>query len=118
MVRTEELAKIALSDDALLLRSVTQDWLRENPSVTDCVAPVSDDTTVLAVAAGLVELFALRRTQLPPAWTSSIAGVAEPIFLVKAAKSMRHLRHLCQTESPLPLRRRNLFAPPTFLESA
>jgi hypothetical protein len=47
--------------------------------------------TVLAVVAGLVELFALRRTQIPPGWTAAIDGVAEPIYLVTAAKTMRHL---------------------------
>jgi hypothetical protein len=117
MVRTEELAETALSGDALKLRSQTQDWLSENPSVTECAAPSSSNATVLAIAAGLVELFADRRAQAPPTWALCIAGVAEPIFLVEAAKTMRHLRHLCETESPWPLRRRNLLAPPNFLES-
>jgi hypothetical protein len=47
-----------------------------------------------------------------------IGAAPHPIHLVKAAQNMRHLRELCATQSPLPLRKRNLFAPRTFLEFA
>jgi len=116
MVRTEQLAQAALSGDALSLRSLTQDWLRENPRLTESAPPEASDATIVAIAAALVELLAQRRNEPAPDWTRSIGPVPSPIYLLKSAITMPRLRHLCETESPLPLRRRNLFAPPTFLE--
>jgi hypothetical protein len=66
----------------------------------------------------LVELFALRLQQQPPWWTKEVGAVSEPTFLVKSALTMRRLRELCETQSPEPLRKRGLFAPPNFLEFA
>jgi hypothetical protein len=66
MVRIEQLAETALAGDALELRALAQDWLMENPRISDSLAPVSQDSDVLATAAGLVELFALRAQQSPP----------------------------------------------------
>ncbi|HEX4793389.1 MAG TPA: hypothetical protein VH370_06335 [Humisphaera sp.] len=118
MVRTEQLAEAALSGDALLLRSLAQDWLSENGSIAQCARPRSEDRTILAIAAGIVELLAQRRGQMPPIWAISIGGIEEPLFLVRSAQSMPRLRYLCETQSPIPLRKRNLLAPPTFLEFA
>ena len=65
-----------------------------------------------------VELFADRRNEPPPAWTRDIGPVARPLYLVAAAESMKRLRRLCLAESPEPMRRRRLYAPPNFLEMA
>jgi hypothetical protein len=46
------------------------------------------------------------------------AGDAEAVFLVRAAESMPRLRRLCEEQSPEPLRRRRLLAPPDFLTAA
>jgi len=116
MVRIEQLAQMALSGDALGLRSQVQDWLGEHPKLADSPAPVSADPTILAVAAALVELFAERRGESPPPWAAKIGAAPRPIHLVNAARTMRRLRELCEAESPPSLRRRNLFAPPGFLE--
>jgi hypothetical protein len=118
MVRIEQLAEAALTGDALTLRSLTQDWLAENRRIADCLPPLSSDPTILSVAAGLAELFADRRLELPPHWAAKIEPVHPPLYLVKAAKTMPRLRRLCETESPSALKRRNLLAPPTFLEFA
>ena len=119
MVRPEHLAEAALSGDALRLRSLVQDWLAENPSAVDAAPPPpSADPTVRAVAAALVELLAQRRRQPPPAWTAAIGAAPRPVHLVKSAATMPRLRKLCETESPPPLRSRNLFAPPAFLDFA
>lgn len=118
MASIEQLAEAALRGDALLLRSLTQDWLSAHPRFADTPALRSNEPTVLAVAAGLIELLAERNNQPPPAWAQQIGAVAEPIFLIRSARTMRRLRELCEAESPQPLRRRNLFAPPTFLEFA
>lgn len=118
MVRIDQLAHAALDGDALLLRSLVQDWLAGNPQLSECLAPDSSDPTILAISAGLVEMFAQRRNQLSPSWAKDIAALDHPLYLLKSARTMPRLRRLCKAQSPLPLRRRNLFAPPTFLEFA
>ena len=118
MVGLEQLAAAALAGDALGLRSLVQDWLADNPRLAECPRPPSNDPEVLAVAAALVELFAQRAGQAPPDWSGRIGPLAQPRFLVRAAATMRRLRQMCETESPAPLRRRNLYAPANFLQFA
>lgn len=118
MVNLESIARAALSGDSLLLRSLTQDWLRTCPRVSECSQPRTQDADVLIVAAALVELFADRLGQPAPAWTGAIGPMRAPRFLVAAAARLKRLRELCERESPDPLRRRNLFAPPNFLQFA
>ena len=76
---------------------------------------VAPETTIGNIAAALVELLAERAGQRPPAWTCEIGAVSHPVFLLKAAEYMPRLRALCESESPEPLRRRGLFAPPEYL---
>ncbi len=118
MVRVEQIAQSALSGDSLQTRSLTQDFLREQKNLQDVPRPETEDTRVLALAAGLAEMFALRGDQSAPTWTKLIGGVSEPVFLVKSALTMKHLRELCLAESPIPLRKRKFFAPPNYLEFA
>ena len=116
MVTLEQLAEAALDKDSLRLRSLTQDLLREHPHLTDYPQPQTKDSRSLALAASLVELFAFRLNQPPPRWTQAIGALPEPIYLLKAATQMKHLRALCETQSPEPLRKRGFYAPPNFLE--
>ncbi len=118
MVTLEQLAEAALAGEALALRSLSQDWLRENPRIADCTRPCSEDPQVLAVAASLAELFADRTGQPSPQWSRGIEPLAHPRYLVQAAETMKRLRHMCDVESPPSLRRRNLFAPAGFLSFA
>ena len=118
MVTIEQLAEAALNGESLLLRSLTQDLLRETPRLSDCLKPQTDDSRVMAAAASLVELLALRLSQTPPQWTQDVGALPEPIYLLKAAASMKRLRVLCETEAPEPLRKRGFYAPPNFLEFA
>jgi hypothetical protein len=118
VVRLEQLAEAALAGEALMLRGLTQDWLHENPRIADCPRPLSHDTQVLAVSAALVELFAERSGQLAPPWSCAIGPLAQPRYLLRAAETMKRLRRMCELESPLPLRRRNLYAPAEFLQFA
>jgi len=118
MVTIEQLAEAALNGESLLLRSLTQDLLRENPVLSEYPKPQTDDSRILAAAASLMELFALRFRQTPPQWTQDVGALPEPIYLLKAAKSMKRLRALCETEAPEPLRKRGFYAPPNFLEFA
>ena len=111
----EALAAAALRRDSLQVRSLAQELVRSTPRFSEIPRPTIRDARVLAIAAGLVELFALRAGQPPPAWTSEIGPSPEPCFLLEAAHKMKRLRRLCQTESPEPLRKRNLYAPPEYL---
>lgn len=117
MVRIEQLATAALNQDALRLRSLAQDLLREQPILRDCPRPSAVDFKTLAAAASLIELLALRLRQDPPSWTNEIGPLAEPIHLLKAAATMKRLRVLCEQQAPEPLRKRGFYAPPNFLES-
>jgi hypothetical protein len=118
MARVEQMAQAALAGEALLLRELALEWLRENPHLAASPAPVTEDPDVRVVAAGLVELLADRCGQPPPPWAAEVGGMREPRFLVESAKTMPRLRRLCEAESPLPLRRRGLFAPANFLSFA
>lgn len=115
MVQIENLAEAALQGDALLTRSLAQDFCREHARLSEVPAPATADTRVLITSAALLELLALYLQQDAPAWTKSIGRLAEPIFLVKAAEYMKRLRALCEAESPEPLRKRGLYAPPGYL---
>jgi hypothetical protein len=118
MVKIEQLATAALRRDALELRSLYQDMFLENPKLCDVPCPETDDLNILAVAASLIELMADRLHQTPPAWTKDIGTLPEPLHLLASAQEMKQLRILCETQSPEPLRKRGLYAPPNFLEFA
>lgn len=109
------LAEAALRRDGLQVRSLAQELVRSTPRFSDVPRPTSHDARILAIAAGLVELLALRAGQAPPAWTSEIGASPEPYYLLDAAQKMKRLRRLCETEAPEPLRKRGLYAPPEYL---
>lgn len=116
MVTIEQLANAALSGESLLLRSLTQDLLREQPRLSTYPKPQTKDVRLLAAAAALLELLASRSQQAPPPWTKEVGPLPEPVYLLKAATQMKRLRTLCEDEAPEPLRKRGLYAPPNFLE--
>jgi len=118
MVQIDEIAEAAIAGDALRLRSLVQDWLRESPKFQAAPAPVSNDPARRAVAAALVEMFAERANQPAPDWTRDILAAPEPLFLLREARTMKRLHDLCERHSPLPLRRRRIYAPPDFLTFA
>ena len=115
MVTIKQVAQAALFADDLNLRLLAQEFLRNAPVLRNIPRPNTRDRRVLAVAAGLIELFALRAGQKPPAWTKSVGAAPEPIFLASDAIKMKRLRQLCLDESPEPLKKRQLYATPNFL---
>jgi len=116
-VTVEQLAKAALDlDDSLQLRALTQEFLRQNPQLSEINRPNTNDARALAAAASLIELFALRSGQQPPVWTTEIGPLPEKMYLINAAAMGSYTRRLCDTESPEPLRKRGFLAPPNFLE--
>lgn len=118
MAGLDELANAALEQDNLAVRSLAQDLLHEHPEVTAWLAPATHDPQLLAIAAGLTELLALRLHQPAPEWTATVGPAPRPHFLLKAASTLKRLRTLCMDEAPEPLRKRRIYAPPNFLEFA
>lgn len=118
MVQIDQLAEAALRRDSLALRSLTQDFLRTHPDLSDIVRPQTSDARVLAAAAALIELFALRRSQAAPTWVDESEPMAEPFFLVAAALTMKRLRATCEAEAPEALRKHGFYAPADFLDFA
>jgi len=116
--RLGEIAQAALVRDHLKLRSLAQDLTRSNIDFNRLPRPSTEDPRLLAITASLVELLATRQKQSPPAWTKEIGPLKEPFFMLESAASMKRLRTLCETQSPEPMRKRLLYAPPHFLEFA
>lgn len=118
MEQIEQLAQAALERDHLKLRSLVQDFVRAKIDYSKLSRPSTTDTRLLVVSAALTELLAQRNNQIPPAWTKKIGALKEPFFLLESATKMKRLRILCETQSPEPMRKRLLYAPPHFLEFA
>ena len=114
----EQLAQAALNRDTLLLRSLVQDFTRANVKWSDLSRPQTNDPRLLGMAASLAELLAARQEQTPPTWAKNVGPLKEPFFLLQSAEKMKRLRVLCETQSPEPMRKRQLYAPPHFLEFA
>ncbi|MCG3196982.1 MAG: hypothetical protein GHCLOJNM_01463 [bacterium] len=118
MVDLNELAAAVLAHDCLKVRGLAQDLTRETADFSTLEPPTSADMRIRAVAASLIELFAQRAKQPPPTWSVETPGLGESIFLVESAGKMQRLRKLCEAESPEPLKKRGLLAPPNYLEFA
>ncbi|MDX9993465.1 MAG: hypothetical protein RBS68_15595 [Anaerolineales bacterium] len=114
----EQMAQAALKRDSLQLRSLVQDWVRSDRLASELSRPQTKDARLLSISAALAELLAERQGQNPPAWTQEIGALSEPFFMLEAASTMKRLRVLCETQSPEPMRKRRLYAPPNFLEFA
>jgi len=118
MVSSTDIALAAIERDEFQLRCLIQELWRENRPLSDYQKPKNDDPKINAMAASLLELLAIQWGQVPPEWTKNIGAMPEPFFIPKYANKMKNFRHLCETESPEPLRKRGLYAPPNFLEFA
>ena len=110
-----EIIKATVCQDHLWLSGAVQEFIRMQPRLVDVQQPEVECQFDLVIAAGIMELLAMRINQEPPAWTAQVGGLSEPYFLVSAAERMPNTRIMCEQESPEPLRKRNLFAPPQFL---
>ncbi len=116
MILIEQIAEAALNGQSLETRSLVQEFFQANPELQTIPQPNLTDTKILATSASLLELFADRLNQDAPAWTATVSALPEPVYLVKAASTMKRLKILCETESPFPLRKRHIYAPPNYLE--
>lgn len=114
----EKIAQAALERDSLQLRSLVQDFAHANLEISKLPKPVTDNHNFLVMTAAIAELLADRTNQNAPNWTKEVGSLSEPFFLVESALKMKRLKTLCEKESPEPLRKRLLYAPPHFLQYA
>ncbi|MCP5100726.1 MAG: hypothetical protein GY943_34690 [Chloroflexi bacterium] len=114
----EQIVQAALAQEALLLRSLVQQFLRSNPRFEELPVFNMEDPIKFALAAAIIELLAEQTKQIPPSWTVDAGSLPEPMFLLKSAAKMKRLRQLCVEESPLPLKKRGFYAPPNYLSFA
>lgn len=117
MVTIIKVTQYALFSDDRNLDILIQEFLAENPELFNVPLPDTNDQRTLSVAAGLLELLALRHHQQPPSWTSTIGGLPEPFFIRKSAAKNERLKKLCLEEAPEPLRKRNIYSTANFLMS-
>ena len=115
MTQVEELAHAALARDALKVRSIMQELARSAETFAALPKPDGDQSETTIVAAALLELIASRKSLTVPEWTAEVGSLAAPFHLLASAERMPRLREWCEAESPAPLKRRNLFAPPDYL---
>jgi len=113
-----DLVDALLARDALSARQWVANATRDGVIWAQVLRPTGWTALELAVAAGVVEVFAMRSHQSPPSWTAAVGAAPEPHSLVRAAETMPRLRRSCETEGPEPLRARQVYAPPEFLTAA
>ncbi len=113
-----DLLSVILSGDALAARQWIADAERADLCWSDVEEPTNLEPGPRAVFAGLVELLAARHRQRSPAWTARVGRAPERIYLVHAATKSARMRARLERESPEPLRKRNVLAPPNYLTVA
>jgi hypothetical protein len=111
-----ELVRMILSGDLLAARQWVADANRAKIRWDRIGMPSGLDEREMTVAAALTELLAARAGAEPPAWTLSVGPQKEPLFLDRGLENMPRTLAQAMSDGPEPLRRRNLFASPDFLE--
>lgn len=76
--------------------------------------PSVADNRVVALAAAYAELLAERQRCSPPTWVHDVSAVSEGVYLVERSSEAGLAR--MRAQSPEPLRRRNLFAPASYVQ--
>lgn len=120
MVRKEtkitDLARALLDDRGAIVGQFTMNLFDQYYSFADVPKPEGSSYEEMVVSAALVELFAARRGESAPSWTTEVRGLNEPRFLMGGyEKKYPYLADIWYQEAPEPLKRRNLFASADFL---
>ena len=113
-----ELVGALLAGDLLTARQCVTDARRENIVWAYVEQPHGLNERQLPIAAGVVELLALRAGQPFPAWTTNVGPAHEPMVLDPGLEQMPRSFARAKAFGPEPLRRRNLIALPDFLDLA
>jgi hypothetical protein len=115
-VELTELVQAITSGNLLAARQWVADARRAGIRWQEAERPLGLDDRSMTIAAGLAELLATRSGTEPPEWTVSVGGNAEPVFLDPGIEKMPRTLAFTKTHAPEPLRKRNLFAMPDFLD--
>ena len=113
-----DLVHALMEGDLLAARQYVADVRRTLVDWEIIDQPVGMTERELSVAAGMVELLALRAGRKAPAWTKSIGALREPLVLDPGLEQMPRSFARAKAAGPEPLRRRNLIALPDFLDVA
>jgi hypothetical protein len=111
-----DLVRAILSGDLLAARQWVADARRARIRWDRFARPSGLDDRELTVAAAMVELLAARAGAPPPAWAITVGGQDKPLFLDPGIEQMPRTLARARTDAPEPLRKRNLFASPDFLD--
>lgn len=107
-----------LGGDLLAARQCVADAQRMHVQWDRLERPAGLTEREMSIAAGLIELLALRADATPPPWTTAVGALPERLVLDPGLEQMpRSFAHAC-TGGPEPLRRRNMVALPDFLDVA
>lgn len=113
-----DLVRAVLSGDLLVARQWVADAYRAGVNWEQLDRPDGLDDREMLVAAAMAELLALRRGASPPPWVVAIGPAPEPVILDPGLEKMPRSFAHAKREGPEPLRKRNLVAPPGFLDVA
>ncbi|MBV8896888.1 MAG: hypothetical protein JO051_10290 [Acidobacteriaceae bacterium] len=113
-----ELVRSLLAGDLLAARQQVADAKRQHTDWQRLQRPQDLDDRGLVVAAGLVEMLAMRSGGTPPAWTHTIGPLRDALVLDPGLDEMPRSFAHAKNAGPEPLRRRNLIALPDFLDVA
>lgn len=114
----ELMAEALMQRDALRLRMLAFEWMRDHDSTIAWDEPHSDDESIFIAAAALAELFAERLDLPVPLWAARAGVLPEPFYALKAAHRFHSVRECCVKDSPACLRRHGIYAPSNFLSMA
>ena len=117
-ILVEHIAEAMLAYEDFRVGMLTLEWLRYELPFAEVPEPISTDPRVRAVTAAVVEVLAEQAGQTPPSWTADIGGLDEPFFPWKLTPNQSFTRWLCETQSPEPFRKRNIFTTPNYLSQA
>ena len=112
------LVNAILVGDLLTARQWVADARRERLNWGTLPSPTGFSDREMTVAAGLVELFAQRAGETPPSWTETVGAERQPVMLDPGLDRMPRSFARAKVSGPEPLRKRNLFALPDFLDVA
>ena len=111
MLDIDELVTYVLNKDSLMARQWVLDSKRSNFDWSSCPRP--KDEKNMTIGAALVELFCDRNGSVYPTWTCTVPYCEDEVWLV-TIMSQKHKARVV-TDTPFPLKIRNIFAPSNFL---
>lgn len=112
------LVQAIVSGDLLAARQWVADARRIGVEWEKIECPDGLGEREMAVAAAMAELLAARADARPPSWTAAVGAQRDVVILDPGLERMPRSFARAKAYGPEPLRKRNLFALPDFLDVA